>query len=68
MRNPLRDQQNAEPRAHCDRCGGEVYESETMFLSEGKWLCPDCFRAEIESMLNTPLLLADALMIDYREV
>lgn len=69
MLNPMRDSQDTMPAARCGRCGGEVYKNETMFLSEGKWLCPDCFRAEIESILrNSPARLADALLMEHREV
>lgn len=67
--DPLRDSQDASPAAHCDKCGGEVYNNETMFLSDGKWLCSDCFRAEIESILESnPGFIADALMMEYKEV
>lgn len=51
--NPLRDAQ-AEPHAAvCSRCGGEVYSGETMFLWESEWVCIDCFKAGVESLLNT---------------
>lgn len=67
--SPLRDSQDETPVAHCEKCGGEVYNNETMFLSDGKWLCSDCFRAEIEHILSaSPGFIADALMIEYKEV
>ena len=69
MLEPLRDSQGAAPAARCGRCGGEVYKNERMFRSDGKWLCIDCFRAEIESMLRSnPVFLADVLLMEHREV
>lgn len=67
--NPLRDPQDVPPITHCGRCGGEVYNGEQIFFSNEKWICPDCFRSEIEELLRSnPVFLADTLLMEHREV
>lgn len=63
----LCDPQDAAPAAHCDKCRGEIYSGETMSLWDGKWLCPDCFKSAIESLLSeNPRQLALELNLDMR--
>lgn len=50
--SPLRDPQDAIPSSTCEKCRGEVYSGETMYLWEGTWLCPDCFKSAIEKLLE----------------
>ena len=45
----LYDSQTAPVAAYCDKCRQEVYHGEARYLWEGRWLCPDCFRAALES-------------------
>ena len=45
----LYDSQTAPAAAYCDKCRQEVYHGEARYLWEGRWLCPDCFRAALES-------------------
>ena len=45
----LYDSQTAPAAAYCDKCRQEVYHGEARYLWEGRWLCPDCFRAVLES-------------------
>lgn len=42
--NPLRDFQRESPSCYCEKCRQEVYGGETMYLWEGQWMCPECFR------------------------
>ena len=30
--------------AHCDRCGGEIYEGDTYYAIDGQNICVDCLR------------------------
>lgn len=30
--------------AHCDRCGGEIYEGDTYYAVDGQNICVDCLR------------------------
>lgn len=66
---PFRDPQDADPVDLCGsrRCRGEIYPGETMYLYEDRWLCPDCFKAEIEKLLSRDeRTLALALGLDMR--
>lgn len=45
----LYDSQTSPAAAYCDKCRQEVYHGEARYLWEGRWLCPDCFRAALES-------------------
>lgn len=44
----LYDSQTAPAAAYCDKCRQEVYHGEARYLWEGRWLCPECFRAAID--------------------
>ena len=56
------DPQQEAPAAFCRRCRGEVYRGETLYFWEGRPICPDCFRLEVQRLLDTsPLLLAQDL-------
>ena len=67
VRHPLRDPQSEPPAALCQGCLGEIYREESSFFWEGRWLCPDCFRAAVLRLLDTsPLLLAQDLGVDTR--
>jgi len=50
--NPLRDMQNEAPVSWCDKCRQEVYRGDARYQWEGRWLCPDCFRAAVNKALN----------------
>ena len=43
--NPCPDRQQDNPVSECEKCRQEVYHGEARFQWEGRWLCPDCFRA-----------------------
>lgn len=63
------DPQDAVTVAICGnrKCRGEVYSGETMYLWEGVWLCPDCFKSAVESLLSeNPRQLALELDLDMR--
>lgn len=47
--DPLRDVQREEPSCYCEKCRQEVYGGETMYLWEGQWMCPECFRDALNS-------------------
>ena len=69
MPDMLRDAQDETPAAYCHRCGGEVWWEEYRVRWNGKWICPDCFRAEVERMLDEePKQLADALQLDCEKM
>ena len=48
----LYDSQTAPAAAYCDKCRQEVYHGEARYLWEGRWMCPDCFRAAVNKALN----------------
>ena len=50
--NPLRDIQMEAPAAFCEKCRQEVYHGEARYQWEGRWLCPDCFRAAVSKALE----------------
>ena len=61
----VRDPQGEVPAARCRRCGGEVYRGETLYVWEGRPICPDCFRLTVERLLDiSPVLLAQDLGVD----
>lgn len=69
MPDILRDAQDETPAAYCHRCGGEVWQEEYRVRWNGRWICPDCFRAEVERMLDEePEALADALRLDCEKM
>ena len=66
MPDMLRDAQDETPAAYCYRCGGEVWQEEYRVRWDGRWICPDCFRAEVERMLDEePKQLALDLNADF---
>ena len=66
MPDMLRDAQDETPAAYCHRCGGEVWREEYRVRWDGRWICPDCFRAEVERMLDEePKQLALDLNADF---
>ena len=66
MPDILRDAQDETPAAYCHRCGGEVWREEYRVRWDGRWICPDCFRAEVERMLDEePKQLALDLNADF---
>ncbi len=38
------------PDCICQECDGWFYADDVMYVSNGRRLCPDCFREEIESL------------------
>lgn len=52
--NPYTDKQEEAPAAYCENplCQQEVYHGEARFQWEGRWLCPDCFRAAVSKALR----------------
>jgi len=62
---PLPDAQQEPPVCHCGRCGGEIYREECAYLFEGKEICSDCLRTEIDRLLGRDLnSLAEMLQVD----
>lgn len=67
---PLRDVQDEAPVCFCSKCRQEIYPGETIYRRvtddlSGDHMCPDCFRAWVESFLDTsPQLVAHALGVD----
>lgn len=51
--SPLRDKQQDPPVAYCHQCGGEVWPGERLYRWEGRFICEDCFRSEVLSLLDT---------------
>lgn len=67
--NPLRDTQQDIPACYCERCGGEVYYGETLYIWEGKRICSDCFEAIVSMWLKeSPAGVAAALDIETEMV
>lgn len=65
----MRDAQDERPAAICERCRGEIYHGEDMYLWDGKWVCVDCMRADVTAMLDTsPIQVAIDMMLDVRRV
>lgn len=63
------DAQERPAVAHCEnpKCRGEIYREETTYFYEGRWLCSDCFKAEIEHILESdPRTLALAMGLDMQ--
>lgn len=64
--NPLRDFQRESHSCYCEKCRQEVYGGETMYLWEGQWMCPECFR---DALNNTDLwTLAADMGLETKEV
>lgn len=58
----LRDSQQDRVVCWCRRCGGEVYENETLYIWEDKRICVDCFRSVVSAWLaEAPREVASAL-------
>lgn len=69
LQDPLRDKQQDQPAAYCHECGGEVYHGERLYRWEGSFICEDCFRAEIISMLDShPEQLASELNLEVNSI
>ena len=63
------DLQAEAPVATCQRCLGEIYHDEAIYIWDGKRICFDCFETVVESMLrDNPRHLADMMQVDYEEV
>lgn len=63
----LYDSQTASAAAYCDKCRQEVYHGEARYLWEGHWLCPDCFRAALESADLSQLAVELGLEVERYE-
>ena len=64
LKPALRDEQDAKVVCWCRRCGGEVYEEETLYVWDGKRVCPDCFKECVKDWLDkSSNEVADALGI-----
>lgn len=46
----LRDKQQDPPAAFCDRCGGEQYACDTLYLLGGSRLCGQCVEDRLLAM------------------
>lgn len=62
----LYDNQTDSVAAWCD-CRHEIYHGEARYLWEGRWLCPDCFRAALESADLDQLALELGLEVERYE-
>ena len=61
----IRDVQQDDPVAYCDKCQGELYGGEKVFYMNGKTFCEECFRDWLLELLNTtPSQLADMVGAD----
>lgn len=53
---------------YCFRCKGEIYQGEPTIIEDGKRMCVDCFRANVESILRcSPAILAECMGMRYEE-
>ncbi len=52
IKPPLRDSQQGSVVCWCRRCGGEVYEDETLYIWEGKRICVDCFKSVVTAWVE----------------
>lgn len=65
----LKDIQQEKPVCYCGRCMGEVYQGECTYLFEGKEICEDCMREELDRLLEKDLkFLASIIGIELRLV
>lgn len=56
------DMQDETPARYCDQCQGEMYNGETLYEVEGRYVCKDCFEEWARDFFETsPELFADAL-------
>lgn len=46
IKNPLRDAQDEPPIAHCQRCGGEIYEEDDVEIFGGDLVHEECLTDE----------------------
>jgi hypothetical protein len=47
----MRDNQDMEAVAYCEKCGGEVYPRGIRIRHEGRLLCTSCFRMKVRRIL-----------------
>ena len=52
------------PDCICEGCQGELYGDETIYISDGRYLCEDCFREEIFDLSTREL----AALVGAREI
>lgn len=65
----MRDAQDERPAAVCERCQGEIYHGEDIYLWDGQWVCVDCLKALVTAMLDShPSQVALDMMLDVRGV
>lgn len=56
------------PNCICSDCEGWFYDDDAMFVSNGRYLCPDCFRDELNMLGTTELArLIGAVEIQAKE-
>lgn len=46
----LPDKQQATPFAHCDRCQGEMYKGDTLYIWDGTKICGECMEEKFNCM------------------
>lgn len=69
LRLPLEDGQSRRPACFCAHCAGELYPGETGYVWEGRQICPDCFRLEVNRWLEEAAReVAWALGVETRDV
>lgn len=59
------DAQERSPVTICSSCKGEIWHNEPVFCWDGNWVCLDCFRDKVKSMLeDDPVLLAYEMQLE----
>ena len=55
---------------YCNECQNEVYEGETLYCWEGKWICKECLLEKVQVLIDQEDMdvLADVFMCSQREV
>ena len=65
IQNP--DAQDRPPLAYCERCQGEIWSDQPVFLWKHKWICLDCFKSAINALLeDDPVMLAYEMQIEVK--
>lgn len=66
---PLEPPAPPPPDCVCDECENWFYGDETIYISDGRRLCPDCFREELSELSTEELAdLVGAEKITAEEV
>lgn len=61
---PLEPPAPPAPDCVCEGCEGWFYGDERMYISDGRYLCPECFREELHELSTEEL----AALVGAREI